>query len=82
MSRIDDSDTVVKCWLPSDEIDRLEQTAGSEGWEREITIQLMGRCELRVSEVSYPSTRLQIIDTKPTDPEVEFTTRHAGIRGR
>ena len=56
MVRIDDSDPVVKCWLSPEEIDRLERTAGSEGWEREISMQLMGRCGLRVSEVSYPST--------------------------
>ena len=56
MVRIDDSDTVVKCWLSPEEIDRLERTAGSEGWEREISMQLMGRCGLRMSEVSYPST--------------------------
>jgi len=56
MVRIDDSDTVVKCWLSPDELDNLEKTAGAVGWEREVAMQLMGRCGLRVSEVSYPST--------------------------
>ena len=56
MVRIDDSDPVVKCWLSPDELDHLERTAGVDGWEREIAIQLMGRCGLRVSEVSYPGT--------------------------
>ena len=56
MVRIDDSDPVVKCWLSPDELDHLERTAGTAGWEREIAMQLMGRCGLRVSEVSYPGT--------------------------
>jgi len=56
MVRIDDSDTVVKCWLSPDELDRLERAAGADGWQREIAMQLMSRCGLRVSEVSYPST--------------------------
>ncbi|ATW88161.1 hypothetical protein halTADL_1385 [Halohasta litchfieldiae] len=56
MVRIDDSDPVVKCWLSPDELDYLERTAGAAGWEQEIAMQLMGRCGLRVSEVSYPST--------------------------
>jgi len=56
MVRIDDSDPVVKCWLSPDELDHLERTAGAAGWEREIAMQLMGRCGLRVSEVSYPGT--------------------------
>ncbi len=55
MIRIDDSDDVTKCWLSPDELDRLERTAGEDGWEREVAIQLMGRCGLRASEVSYPS---------------------------
>ena len=55
MVRIDDSDPVVKCWLSPEELAHLERTAGAAGWEREIAIQLMGRCGLRVSEVSYPS---------------------------
>jgi len=54
MVRIDDSDDVTKCWLSPDELDRLERTAGEDGWEREIAIQLMGRCGVRASEVSYP----------------------------
>ena len=49
---IDDSDPVVKCWLSPGELDHLERTAGTAGWEREIAMQLMGRCGLRVSEVS------------------------------
>jgi len=56
MVRIDDSDPVVKCWLSPGELDHLERTAGTAGWEREIAMQLMGRCGLRVSEVSYPGT--------------------------
>ena len=56
MVRIDDSNPVVKCWLSPDELDYLERTAGAAEWEREIAMQLMGRCGLRVSEVSYPST--------------------------
>jgi len=35
MVRIDDSDDVTKCWLSPDELDRLERTAGEDGWERE-----------------------------------------------
>jgi len=38
-----------------DELDRLERAAGEDGWAREVAIQLMGRCGLRASEVSYPS---------------------------
>jgi len=56
MVRIDDSDPVVKCWLSPEELAHLERTAGAAGWQREIAIQLMGRCGLRVSEVTYPST--------------------------
>ena len=55
MVRIDDSDDVTKCWLSPDELDRLERTAGEDGWEREVAIQLMGRCGLRASEVNYPT---------------------------
>jgi len=36
----------------------LERTAGEDGWEREIAIQLMGRCGLRASEVIYPSDEI------------------------
>ena len=54
MVRIDDSDAVTKCWLSQDELTRLERVAGADGWTREIAIQLMGRCGLRASEVSYP----------------------------
>ena len=56
MVRLDDSGSVVKCWLSPAELDRLERVAGAAGWEREIAIQLMGRCGLRADEVSYPST--------------------------
>lgn len=55
MVRIDDSATVVKCWLSPTELDRLERVAGAAGWEREIATQLMGRCGFRADEVSYPS---------------------------
>ena len=55
MVRVDDSGEVTKCWLSQDELSRLERTAGSDGWEREVAVQLMGRCGLRASEVSYPS---------------------------
>ncbi|WP_178915175.1 site-specific integrase [Natronomonas gomsonensis] len=54
MVRLDDSDDVTKCWLSPDELDRLERTAGRDGWNREVAVQLMGRCGLRASEVSYP----------------------------
>ena len=54
MVRVDDSGDVTKCWLDRDEICRLEQAAARDGWEREIAIQLMARCGLRASEVSYP----------------------------
>jgi integrase len=55
MVRVDDSDDVTKCWLSPAELDRLERVTGEGGWEREVAIQLMGRCGLRASEVSYPS---------------------------
>jgi integrase len=54
MVRVDDSGEVTKCWLSQDELSQLERTAGSDGWEREVAVQLMGRCGLRASEVSYP----------------------------
>jgi len=54
MVRLDDSDDVTKCWLSPDELDRLERTAGRNGWTREVAVQLMGRCGLRASEVNYP----------------------------
>jgi len=54
MVRIDDSGDVTKCWLSRDELARLERAAGDGWtWEREIAIQLMGRCGLRADEVSY-----------------------------
>ena len=55
MVRLDDSAPVVKCWLSPAELDHLERVAGGAGWEREIAIQLMGRCGFRADEVSYPS---------------------------
>ena len=55
MVRIDDSADVVKCWLSPDELDRIERAAGDGwGWDREVALQLMGRCGLRADEVSYP----------------------------
>ena len=55
MVRVDDADVVTKCWLSPDELSLLERAAGQWDWEREIAVQLMGRCGLRASEVSYPS---------------------------
>lgn len=55
MVRVDDSSEVTKCWLSPDELDLIERTAGQCDWEREIAMELMGRCGLRASEVSYPS---------------------------
>ena len=61
--RVDDSDDVMKCWLSPNELDRLERTAGEDGWGREVAIQMMGRCAIRTSEVSYPSeTNLRYSD--------------------
>ncbi|TKR27950.1 site-specific integrase [Natronomonas salsuginis] len=57
MVRLDDSASVTKCWLSPDELDRFERTAGHDGWNREIAMQLMGRCGLRASEVSYPADK-------------------------
>ena len=54
MVRVDDSSDVTKCWLSPDELVELERAAGADGWEREIAVQLMGRCGLRASEVTYP----------------------------
>lgn len=54
MVRVDDATDVPKCWLSPEELTQLERTAGEQGWEREIAMQLMGRCGLRASEVSYP----------------------------
>lgn len=55
MVRLDDSGSETKCWLDPSELDRLERTAGRDGWNREVAIQLLGRCGLRASEVSYPA---------------------------
>jgi integrase len=54
MVRVDDAGDVTKCWLSPDEISTLERAAGENGWGREIAVQLMSRCGLRASEVSYP----------------------------
>lgn len=55
MVRLDDSGDVTKCWLSPEELERLERTAGRDDWAREVAVQLMGRCGLRASEVSYPA---------------------------
>jgi integrase len=57
MVRVDDADRVTKCWLSPSELTRLERSSGEAGWEREVAIQLMGRCGLRASEVSYPGNK-------------------------
>lgn len=54
MVRVDDSDDVTKCWLDHDELQRLEEAAARADWEREIGVQLMGRCGFRADEVNYP----------------------------
>lgn len=54
MVRVNNAGDVTKCWLSPDELIQLERSAGEDGWEREIAVQLMGRCGLRASEVSYP----------------------------
>lgn len=54
MVRIDDSGDETKCWLAQDELDQLERAAGGADWTREVAVQLLGRCGLRASEVSYP----------------------------
>lgn len=54
MVRIDDSGRVTKCWLNREELRRLERAAARADREREIALQLMSRCGLRVDEVTYP----------------------------
>jgi site-specific recombinase XerC len=54
MVRVDDSGEVTKCWLDRDELHRLEEAAARSDWQREIALQLMGRCGLRADEVNYP----------------------------
>jgi site-specific recombinase XerC len=54
MVRLDDGGAVTKCWLDREELDRLEAAAARSDWEREIALQLMGRCGLRADEVNYP----------------------------
>ena len=55
MVRVDDSGGVTKCWLDREEIQKLEEVAAQSDWQREVAIQLMGRCGLRADEVNYPS---------------------------
>lgn len=57
MVRIDDSKDEVRCWLSRDELETIEQAAGRKGWQREIAMQLMGRCGFRASEVPFPGDR-------------------------
>jgi site-specific recombinase XerC len=54
MVRLDDSGKVTKCWLDRDELTRLEEAGGRKDWQREIALQLMGRCGFRADEVNYP----------------------------
>jgi site-specific recombinase XerC len=54
MVRIDDSGAETKCWLDREELSQLEAAAAEREWEREIAIQLMGRCGFRASEVPLP----------------------------
>lgn len=54
MVRVDDSGGEVRCWLRQDELDELESVALEADWQREIAMQLMGRCGFRASEVPYP----------------------------
>jgi len=53
----DDSGTVTKCILDPyhEELQALEQVVRDETYEREIAVNLMGRCGLRADEVTYPS---------------------------
>ena len=53
MVRVDDAGVETKCWLNPDKLENLEREAGRADWEREIAVQLMGRCGLRASEVTY-----------------------------
>jgi len=57
MARIDNSGDVTKCWLAPDELEELERAASAVDREHEITMQLMGRCNFRADEVSYPGDR-------------------------
>jgi len=54
---IDDSGTYTKCILDpyDEELGQLEAAARAEDWERELAVQLMGRCGLRADEVTYPT---------------------------
>lgn len=54
MVRVDDAGEVTKCWLNRDELRQLEEAAARSDWQREIALQLMGRCGFRVDEVNYP----------------------------
>jgi integrase len=53
----DDSGGYPKMLLDpyNEELSLLESTARAVDWEREIAIQLMGRCGLRADEVRYPT---------------------------
>ena len=53
----DDSGTHPKMILDpfDEELGEIEAAARSGDWEREIAIQLMGRCGLRADEVNYPT---------------------------
>jgi integrase len=57
MVRVDDSGGVTKCWLDRQELEQLEEAAARQDWEREIAMQLMGRCGFRADEVNYPGDR-------------------------
>jgi len=54
MVRVDHSGGVTKCWLDREELQKLEEVAAQSDWQREVALQLMGRCGLRADEVNYP----------------------------
>ena len=53
----DDGGTHTKCLLDpfDEEASQLEAAARDVDWEREIAMQLMVRCGLRVDEIAYPT---------------------------
>jgi hypothetical protein len=58
MARIaDDTGTYTKCVLDPyhEELSSIKRGARPEDTEREVAIQLIGRCGLRADEVSYPT---------------------------
>jgi len=57
VSITDDSGTHTKCLLGlfNEKADQLESAAREVDWERELTLQLMVRGELRVDEITYSS---------------------------